>query len=75
MPGSKSWDALVRWLTVPLPESSRSGDPFHRAAGSDRSTPDLHEDIQYLRETLPRLPNFFATRTTVSYGERPPGAS
>jgi VWFA-related protein len=73
MPGSKSWDALVA-----LADGSAFLNP-PEAETPSIAPPDLTaqrrifmKTIQYLRETLPRLPNFFATRTTVSYGERPP---
>jgi hypothetical protein len=72
MPGPKSWGALVAladasaFLTPPAAEIPATAPP-------DLSTQRqiIAQAVHYLSETVPRLPNFFATRTTVSYAEQP----
>jgi VWFA-related protein len=71
MPGPKSLSALVAlsdasaFLTPPAAEIPTTPPP-------DLSTQRqiINQAIHYLSETIPRLPNFFATRTTVSYAEQ-----
>ncbi|MGD0737287.1 MAG: VWA domain-containing protein [Terracidiphilus sp.] len=72
-PGSKSWDALVEvadasaFLSLPAAEIPSTAPPD---LSGQREI--LRLAIQYLSQTIPRLPNLFATRTTVSYAEQPP---
>jgi len=68
VPGAKSRSALVA-----LADASE----FLGPAAADvlsQAPPDLNEQrrmialiVEYLRKTLPKLPNFYATRTTVRY--------
>jgi VWFA-related protein len=72
LPGPKSWDALVAladasaFLSPPTAEIPSTAPPDLPAQRKM-----LAQAIHYLSETIPRLPNFFATRTTISYAEQP----
>lgn len=70
MPGDKSRAALVA-----LADDAAFLDPPAEKIPAD-ATPDIETQkamlarvIDYLNETVPRLPDFFARRTTHSYGE------
>jgi VWFA-related protein len=70
--GAKSWAALVA-----LADASAFLDPPPSEVPS-RPPPDLASQrqmqsraIDYLLQTIPKLPDFFATRTTVRYREHP----
>jgi VWFA-related protein len=70
LPGPKAWAALVA-----LADASAFMDPPPAEVGA-RAPPDLaaqqqmqSRTIDYLLQTIPKLPNFFATRTTLRYRE------
>jgi VWFA-related protein len=70
MPGPKAWAALVAladtsaFLNPPAAEIPATAPPDF---AEQRQM--LSRTIDYLRTTIPRLPNFFATRTMVRYEE------
>jgi VWFA-related protein len=71
--GGKARQALVA-----LADASSFLDPPAREIPAD-APPDRHAQqritslaLEYLNKTLPNLPNFYATRTTVHYQETPP---
>ena len=72
LPGAKAWNALVAladmsaFLDRPAAEIPPIAKP-----GPDELNSILSRTTDYLNDALPRLPNFFATRTTVLYGEPP----
>jgi VWFA-related protein len=72
LPGAKAWNALVAladasaFLDRPAAEIPPIAKP-----GLDEQNAILSRTTDYLNDALPRLPNFFATRTTVHYGEPP----
>jgi len=70
LPGAKSWDALVA-----LADLSAFLDPPAAEIPAD-APPDLAAQqrmmlniINYLKTTIPKLPNFIATQTTIRYEE------
>jgi hypothetical protein len=72
VPGTKTWAALVA-----LADASAFLDPPKEEA-TDLRLPDISEQrlmlahsIDYLKMIIPKLPNFFATRTTVLYETAP----
>ena len=73
--GPKAREALVAladasvFLAPPAAEIPGDGAPD---ASAQRSMISLADE--YLNETIPKLPNFFATRTTVRYEETPAAA-
>lgn len=70
LPGPKSWAALVAladvsaFLNPPADEILPTAPPDH--AAQQRM---VSKTVDYLSNAIPRLPNFFATRTTVHYDE------
>lgn len=68
--GVKSWNALVAladasaFLAPPASEILATPAPELKAQRQIMAT-----TLNYLEQVLPKLPNFFATRTTVSYEE------
>jgi len=73
LPGAKARQALLAlagasaFLAPPAPEIPADPPPD---ASAQREMISLAGE--YLNETIPHLPNFFATRTTVRYAETPP---
>ncbi len=71
--GGKARQALVAladastFLNPPASEISTDAPPDHNAQQRMTSLA-----LEYLNKTLPNLPNFYATRTTVHYQETPP---
>jgi VWFA-related protein len=71
--GGKARRALVAvadastFLNPPAGEISTDAPPDHNAQQRMTSLA-----LEYLNKTLPNLPNFYATRTTVHYQETPP---
>jgi hypothetical protein len=72
VPGKKS-----RWALVALADASVFLGPAAADALS-QAPPDLNEQrrmialsLEYLGKTLPKLPNFYATRITVRFGDGP----
>ena len=72
LPGAKSWSALVALAdasaflhppTAEIPTTAAPDLPTQRLI--------ITQAIHYLSQTIPSLPNFFATRTTVGYSEQP----
>lgn len=72
--GKKAREALVAladrsaFLAPPADEISPTAPPD---AAAQRLM--ISRAIAYVNHTIPRLPNFFADRTTVEYHQRPPG--
>ncbi|HEY1903622.1 MAG TPA: VWA domain-containing protein [Terracidiphilus sp.] len=72
MPGTKSWSALAAvadasvFLGLPPAEIPTSAAPDLNAQRLMQS-----RTIDYLLKTIPKLPDFFATRTTAHYREPP----
>ena len=71
-------DAKARQALVALADASAFLDPPAAEIPTD-APPDaaarrqmLSRTLDYLTKTVPKLPNFFATRTTVLYRETPP---
>jgi hypothetical protein len=74
VPGTKS-----RWALVALADASVFLDPAAAEALS-QAPPDLNEQqrmlaliVEYLAQTLPKLPNFYATRITVRFEDMQSG--
>ncbi|MGA9241339.1 MAG: hypothetical protein WBW03_05100 [Silvibacterium sp.] len=68
VPGTKSWWALLALADASVFLSPAAADVLPQAP------PDLNEQqhmidltVEYLAQTLPKLPDFYATRTTVRY--------
>jgi VWFA-related protein len=72
LPGPKSWAALVVLADtsafLPPPAAEIPATP---APDKEAQRQMLAQAIHYLSETVPRLPNLFATRTTAGYAEQP----
>jgi len=72
LPGAKAWNALVALADVSaFLETPAAEIPPIAKPGLDEQNAILSRTTEFLNDTLPRLPNFFATRTTVHYGEPP----
>ncbi|MGA3161755.1 MAG: hypothetical protein ABSC77_11115 [Terracidiphilus sp.] len=70
LPGAKSWNALVvvadlsAFLDPPAAEIAADAPP-----DLDAQQRMMSKVIDYLKTTIPNLPNFIATQTTVHYAE------
>lgn len=72
LPGPRSWSALVALADASAFLSPPAADiPATPPPDLATQREIIAQSIHYLSETITRLPNLFATRTTVSYGEQP----
>ena len=72
LPGAKAWIALVALAdTSAFLDRPPAEIPPIAKPSLDELNSILSRTTDYLNDTLPRLPNFFATRTTVLYAEPP----